>query len=104
MPQPKATADVGFNIQVQKVVDLAGGHETLVLNTQAPPGASAADIYDRIKTMRKAMQMEIDYNVGLERNRQEQEAVKADSLEGFAKGTETPVPAPKLPVDLRAVQ
>lgn len=92
MPQPKKP-EIGFNIQITKVTDIGGGQETVTINTAAEPGASPEAIYGKIKTIRAALQKEIDFNRDLEKRRQAQEdEVRQQFL--HQQGTRTPVDLP----------
>lgn len=71
MPQPKP--EVGYNIQMTKCTDRAGGGETITINTAVGPEASEVAIYDRIQKMAGAMQRRIAQTVAAEERRQEAE-------------------------------
>jgi hypothetical protein len=85
--------EIGFNIQITKVCDIGGGQETVTINTAAEPGASPEAIYGKIKTIRAALQKEIDFNRELERRRAEQEHEQYQKMV-HAQGTGTPVDLP----------
>ena len=94
MPKPpSAKPAVGYNIQMTKVTDIGGGHETVTINTAAEPDASPEAIYGKIKTMRLALQKEIDRNRELEKMRQAEEDIVAQQYL-HAQGTRTPVDLP----------
>ena len=71
--QPKH--EIGFNLQITKVTDAAGGHETITINTACPPNTSAEAIYGKIKLMSQALQKQID------RQREKEEARQAHERE-----------------------
>lgn len=85
----------GYNIQIQKQTDIAGGAETVVMNCHMPAESSEQAIYERIQKMRKAIQREIEYNAGLEQARQDAERRR----EEHGPGTATVVPLRSVPDD-----
>ncbi len=91
---------VGFNIQITKVTDQAGGHETITINTKMPPDSSDQALYGKIKLMTAAMQKRIDTTRDNEQRRQENERAALKSLEDRL-GMEIPQPPGlRTPVDL----
>jgi hypothetical protein len=95
LPSRKGPPAIGYNLQITKVCDLGGGHETVTINTGAPPDASPEMLYGKIKLMRLALQKEIDQNCALERKRQAEERMQAAAY-GHAPGTGTPEALPDV--------
>jgi hypothetical protein len=96
MPKPPPSKPaIGFNIQITKVTDIGGGQETVTINTAAEPGASPEAIYGKIKTIRAALQKEIDFNRELEKRRQAQEDEVARAFM-HQQGTRSPVDLPAM--------
>ena len=70
--QPKSKP-AGYNLQLTKVTDIGGGHETLTINTALPHDATVADAHDRVKFMGKVMQARINEQREKELSRQAEE-------------------------------
>jgi hypothetical protein len=77
--QPK-TQKAGYNLQLTKVTDIGGGHETLTINTALPPDATIADAHDRVKFMGKVMQARINEQREKELARQDEERQQFEKL------------------------
>lgn len=88
-PEPKRA---GYNLQLTKVTDIGGGHETLTINTALPPDATVADAADRVNFMGKVMQARINVQREKELARQEEERARFTTLTH-----ETPVNAYEAP-------
>jgi hypothetical protein len=107
VPRNDAEA-VGYNIQITKVTDQAGGHETVTINTKCPPDASADAIYGKIKLMTAAMQKRIDTTRDNEERRQANERAAVQALSerlgqipqppGLRTPVDLPTPPPAAPV------
>lgn len=93
MPPEKPA--IGYNIQLTKVTDRAGGPETITINTAVEPGASAEAIYGKIKVMGDALQKRIAQQCAAEERRQDLERQKAHAL--FPRGVATPEHPAELP-------
>lgn len=90
MPQPDKKPAVGFNIQMTKCTDRAGGGETITINTAVGPEASEQAIYDKIEKMAGALQRRIAVTVAAEERRQELERQRLK----FPPGVQTPESLP----------
>ena len=90
---PKHDPDPGFNVQITKVTDLGGGHETFTMNTHLPPDVSLEDADARVQFMREVMQREIARNVVKEERRQGHEREKPAG-QPFPNDLATPVKVP----------
>lgn len=93
---------VGFNVQITKVVDLGGGHESLTMNTQIPPDATLDQADEKVAFMRELMQREIARNVIKEERRQGHEREKPPG-QPFPNDLATPVKVP-IPVPESATE
>jgi hypothetical protein len=95
MPKPPSQEqlEAGFTVQITKVCDIGGGHETVTLNTHMPPGSSPEALYGKLKVMRQAMQKEIDFNRELELRRADQERKQYEQFV-HEQGTRSPVDLP----------
>jgi len=91
MPRP----EIGYNIQITKVNDRAGGAESLTINTAVPPDASAATIYARLKVMGYALQRRINVQCEAELRRQAEERAAAGRI--TSPGLRTPESLPDMP-------
>lgn len=99
--------EIGFNLQITKVTDLGGGHETVTINTACPPDSSAEALYGKIKLMAAALQKQIDTQREKEQRRQEHERAAVAKLSermgvnleiAQPQGLRTPVDLPAPPI------
>lgn len=102
MPKPPKP-DIGYNIQMTKVVDIGGGHETLTINTALPPDATVADAADRVNFMGKVMQARINIQREKELARQAEERAAFERAEAL-KVKDTPVELYEMPAGNGAVE
>lgn len=94
---PKITAQkAGYNLQLTKVTDIGGGHETLTINTALPPDATVADAADRVNFMGKVMQARINVQREKELARQQEER-EAFARSEALKAKDTPVDLHNVP-------
>ena len=92
MSPPKP--EVGYNIQMTKVTDLGGGHETVTINTAVGPDASEQAIYDKIHKMGGALQRRIAARADAEVRRQEAEKARLRVPPALATPEHLPDPPP----------
>ena len=90
----------GFNIQMQKQTDIAGGVESVLITTYLPEESSEQAIYDRIKKMGAALQKRIAQQSEAEDRRQQAERAR----QPLTPAQQTPVPLYAVPKDNGAVE
>lgn len=80
MQPSRKPAPAGYNLQLTKVTDIGGGHETLTINTALAPDATVADAHERVKFMGKVMQARINEQRDKELARQDEERQRLTRL------------------------
>lgn len=96
----KDTRVGGFNIQMQKQTDIAGGVESVLITTYLPEESSEQAIYDRIKKMGAALQKRIAQQSDAEERRQQMERERRQHTPAVS----TPVPLHSVPKENGAVE
>lgn len=90
----------GYNVQIVKETDIAGGREHITMNTHLPPDATEADLYDKIKRMGNALQRRINEQREKERVRQEEDLKQYERMKAGQPALhvhESPVDLPDPP-------
>lgn len=104
MPPKEQRPAIGFNLQITKVTDIGGGHETVTINTACPPDTSPEAMYGKLKIMSAVLQKQIDTQRAKELARQEREReAVAPLLKRLhveqPQGLRTPVELPDAPLE-----